>query len=95
MLLLLLPFVPPVLVCILLPVCLAGYGQQGGSSECTPCNFGSYHPGGDTKCTLCPAAKFYAPVDGAGDIWESQGARVLSSGLGLTAEGAKPQTLQD
>jgi hypothetical protein len=54
-------------------VCVAGYGQQGVSTDCTPCDFGSYHPGGSIRCSQCPAAKFYAPVDGAGDIWTSGG----------------------
>jgi hypothetical protein len=63
-------------------VCIAGYGQQGVSTDCTPCDYGSYHPGGGIRCTQCPAARFYAPVDGAGDIWESQGVWCLGGGEG-------------
>lgn len=61
------------LMCFDPTVCIAGYGQQGVSTDCTPCDYGSYHPGGGIKCSQCPTAKFYAPVDGTGDIWESQG----------------------
>jgi len=60
------------LLACFIAVCIPGYGQQG-SPECTPCNYGSYHPGGSTLCTRCPEATFYAPVDGAGDTWTSPG----------------------
>ena len=66
-------------------MCIAGYGKAQGSSLCTPCAYGFYQPGGLTTCQACPTTPFYAPVDGAGDTYVSDGTTTYPTSHGAEA----------
>lgn len=69
-------------LCCSAAVCLAGYGIQAGSTQCTLCPYGTYQPGGSTTCQACPQTSFYSPVDGNGTTWISDGTTTYPGSFG-------------
>lgn len=67
-------------------MCLAGYGKVTPTdATCAICDWGSFQPGGQTTCQQCPTTAFYAPVDGVGGTWVSNGTSVFKGAFGSEA----------
>jgi hypothetical protein len=66
-------------------VCAAGYGKAVGSTVCTLCPYGTFQPGTDTVCQACPAAKFYTPVVGLTQTYESASTTTYPGAFGEEA----------
>jgi hypothetical protein len=64
-------------------VCAAGYGIKAGETLCTLCPYGTFQPGTDTVCQACPAAKFYTPVVGLTQTYESASTTTYPGAFGV------------